>query len=294
MQILFVHQNFPGQFRHLWQALLHTPGVEIRAITDYRNPNSSYSPMLRYVVGDETTKSVDILGDHFAVRARRGDAAARVMLHLRQSGYMPDIVVGHVGWGETLFVKDVWPKCCLIVHAEFYYSAEGADVGFDPEFSRDLDVAEIFRVRAKNASILSTLIDADFGIAPTRWQAGRFPPELRHKMRVLHEGIDTQLLRPDPAARFTLNGASFGAEDEVITFVSRNLEPYRGYHAFMRALPEVLAARPRAHAIIVGGDETSYGRPPTAAEGSSWKDVFLSEVQDRLPMNRVHFPGRIS
>ncbi|MDX5401634.1 MAG: glycosyltransferase, partial [Rhodobacterales bacterium] len=103
---------------------------------------------------------------------------------------------------------------------------------------------------------------------------------------------DCDRLAPNPAACFTLpDGRQLRPGDEVLTFVNRNLEPYRGYHIFLRALPQVLAARPQAQVVIVGGNEVSYGQPPK--DGGSWKDVFLDEVKDRLDLSRVHFVGKL-
>jgi glycosyltransferase involved in cell wall biosynthesis len=162
---------------------------------------------------------------------------------------------------------------------------------FDSEFS-SASFETRARTRVKNAAMLAALADAEFGIAPTQWQGDSFPREMKRKIAIIHEGIDTALVCPDPAARVELeNGLSFGAGDEVITFVNRNLEPYRGYHVFMRALPDILAARPKAHAIIVGGDGVSYGPGPPA--GTTWARHFLDEVRDRLPPGRVHFLGKI-
>jgi glycosyltransferase involved in cell wall biosynthesis len=148
-------------------------------------------------------------------------------------------------------------------------------------------------LRLRNANMTVALLDADQGIVPTAWQAGLFPSPLREKLTVLHEGIDTDLVCPSPGAEVRLQTAAhvLRAGDEVITFVSRNLEPYRGYHIFMRALPEILRRRPNARAVIVGGDKVSYGPPP--AEGGSWKTIFFEAVRDRLDLDRVHFVGHL-
>ena len=111
-------------------------------------------------------------------------------------------------------------------------------------------------------------------------------------IEVIHDGVDTAVLAPNPQASVTLpGGRMLRAGDEVITFVNRNLEPYRGYHTFLRALPAVLAARPDAQVVIVGGDGVSYGAE--ARGGTTWKAQFLAEVQDRLDLSRVHFVGRV-
>ena len=229
---------------------------------------------------------------HLNKRMARGAAVAKVLLQLRRDGFTPDVVVGHGGWGETLFVRDVWPGTRIVLHAEFYYSAEGADAGFDPEFCGTPHEGFAMQVRGRNAAMALALQDADVGVAPTRWQASRFPDELRRKIQVVHEGIDTDLVRPDPNAVLRLKGAGVVLRpgDEVVTYVARNLEPHRGFHVFMmRALPGILKERPRAHAIIVGGDGTSYG--PGPAGGGTWRARMLAEVSDRLDPARVHFVG---
>ena len=290
MRALFLHQNFPGQFVHVVRAL-RARGDEVVAITDKTNARPDIVPTRRYAFDGRTAQNSHRLAAHFALRAARGETVAGEMLKLREEGFAPDIVVGHPGWGETLFVKDVWPKTRLVVHAEFYYAAEGADMNFDPEFgSSTMD--ERLRTRTKNAAMLAALADAEFGIAPTAWQASCFPKELRGKIAVMHEGIDTNLIKPNPAATIRLGKGALTLKpgDEVVTFINRNLEPYRGYHIFMRALPQILAARPNAHAVIIGGDDVSYGARP---KSGTWKQIYLDEVKVRLPPGRVHFVGKV-
>lgn len=292
MDILFVHQNFPAQFIHVARALNGRPDLRLAMVTHKGNEQKDFLPGAKYGWEAKRAGSPHPIAANFALRASQGRMAAKAMLALRERGFNPKLVIGHLGWGETLFAKDVFPEATLVVHAEFFYSAAGADVGFDPEFPF-AGAERLFELRAKNAAILAAMNDADIAVAATRWQASRFPPHLQAKLHVVHEGIDTDLLKPNPAATFHVAGAdlTFAVGDEVITFVNRNLEPYRGYHIFMRALPAILAARPRAHAVIVGGDKVSYGA--AAPAGQTWKEIFLSEVRERLPMERVHFVDKI-
>ncbi len=292
MRVLFIHQNFPGQFRFAAEALM-AAGHDIAVITDDRNKRPLKGPQIaRYRFTPKLIEDLSASAATVLQRFQRGEAAARAMLALRQRGFIPDVIVGHPGWGEMLLANAVYPQSRLIAHAEFYYSAEGADVGFDPEFP---DVTDALRMRltAKNLPLLAALTDCHTAIAPTRWQASRCPPEFAGKMRTIHEGIRTDLVMPDPAAAFIVPGTShtFRPGDELITFVNRNLEPMRGFHIFIRALPEILRARPKAHVVIVGGDGVSYGAPPPA--GQTWKGVFLAEVGDTLPLERVHFVGQV-
>ena len=292
MKILFVHQNFPGQFPHLAPELAKR-GHDCLALTDLGNNRPSPIPVLRYK--HEPAKvdpAATRLGRNYTLMSDRGVTVARAGLQLRHDkGYIPDVIIGHSGWGETLFLKEVWPEAKVIVYAEFYYKGRGADVGFDPEFGApSFDQVMISQGRAGHLG--QALVHADAGVCPTDWQASTYPASIRGMLRVIHDGVDTDVMVPNPTARFVLpDGRVATTGDEVLTFVNRNLEPYRGYHIFMRALPAILAARPAAQVVIVGGDEVSYGAAPKDEKG--WKERFLSEVRADLDMSRVHFMGKI-
>lgn len=293
MKILFVHQNFPGQFLHLAPAM-KARGHDCLALTDAVNQRGSAVPVLRYKhEAQQPDPAATRLGRNFTQMSDRGVTVARAAMQLRErQGYVPDVIFGHSGWGETLFLKEVWPEAKLIVYAEFYYRGVGRDVGFDPEFSRG-GFDQVMIAQGRAAHLGQSLLHADAGLSPTRWQASTYPEPLRHMIRVIFDGVDTARVAPDPAASLTLPGDKvLRAGEEVLTFVNRNLEPYRGYHIFMRALPEILAARPEAQVVIVGGDDVSYGAP--APKGQKWKEIFLNEVHDRIDLSRVHFLGKVA
>jgi glycosyltransferase involved in cell wall biosynthesis len=288
MRILFVHQNYPGQFLHLAPAL-EARGHQVVAITDEANQRGFKLPHMRYRFEPPGTQGP---GASYASAAQRGAAVAMTAEVLRNKhGFVPDVIFGHPGWGETLFLNDVFPEARLLSYAEFYYASAGLDCGFDPELGA-LDLRRRILTTSRRAHLLQALAQSYAALSPTAWQASTFPPELRGKIRVIHDGIDTGRVRPDPQARFALpGGRELKAGDEVLTFVNRNLEPYRGFHVFLRALPQVLKARPEAQVVIVGGDGCSYS--PRPAGGKSWKEIFLSEVADRLDLSRVHFTGNL-
>jgi glycosyltransferase involved in cell wall biosynthesis len=223
---------------------------------------------------------------------RRAQAVAKALLTLKQRGATPDLIVAHPGWGESLFAKEIFPQVPLLGYFEYFFSATGGDVGFDPEFPDSLD--NQCRLRVRNAMYLAALHAADQGLTPTQWQHSRFPAEYQPRINVLHEGVDTDALRPDPTVSFVLNGQRFQAGEPIITFVARGLEPYRGFHIFMRALPELLRRLPEARVLIVGGDEVSYGRKP--AHSPSWREALLAELAaqgETLDPARVHFTGKL-
>ena len=291
MKVLFVHQNFPGQFLHLAPELTRR-GHEVRMLTDAANKRIFATEGFRYKFDAAPVDSAATrLGRNYTTMSDRGVVVARACLQLREKGYVPDVIFGHSGWGETLFLKEVWPEAKLIVYAEFYYRGRGADVGFDPEFSAQT-FDQVMIAQGRTAHLGQALLHADAGLSPTKWQASTYPAALRERIKVIFDGVDTAVMRPDDQAQVTLpNGKIVKAGDEVLTFVNRNLEPYRGYHIFMRALPAVMKERPDAQVVIVGGDEVSYGAAPKGAKG--WKDTFLNEVKDQLDLSRVHFMGKV-
>ena len=296
MRILFVHQNFPGQFKFLAPALA-AQGHDVVALTMQKVNDAAWRgvKLAPYAAGRGTTPNVHPWVSDFETKTIRGEACFRASLRLKEQGFTPDVIIAHPGWGESLFLKEVWPKAMLGMYCEFYYHPQGADVGFDPEFP-SLDEGDICRLRLKNLNNLLHMQVADAGISPTEWQAGTFPEPFHSRITVVHDGIDTDAVVPDPSVSLTVNGkVALSKKDEVITFVNRNLEPYRGYHIFMRALPEILKRRPKARVLIVGGDDVSYGARSDG--GKTWKEIFAAEVRPQISKDdwaRVHFLGRIS
>lgn len=290
MKILLVHQNFPGQFKHLMPELLKDPRNEVTAFTmnDFRGPDDL--KVVRYQAARGTAKDVHAWVAETETKVIRGEAAFRAALALRKEGYTPDLILAHPGWGESLFLKQVWPDAKMVIYCEFHYASTGSDVGFDPEFAPK-DESDACRVRMKNVNGFLHFDIAEGGISPTEWQKSTFPEPFRSKIDVVHDGIDTQVVKPNPDIGLMLGKVKLTRKDEVITFVNRNLEPYRGYHIFMRALPEILKQRPNARVLMVGGDGVSYGAK--APDGKSWKQIFLEEVKDDLDLSRVHFLGQI-
>lgn len=286
MKLLFVHQTFPGQYLHLVQ-YLRDAGHTLVFITQRRDREIAGIRMLEYLPAPATIAAQSYGGD-LEGGAMNGLAVARLCEGLKREGFQPDIVVGHTGWGELLFIKDVWPTVPLLGYFEFFYRSSGSDLDFDREFPATIDDA--MRVRIRNATNLISLDAADWGHTPTKWQRDQYPAEYHPRISMIHEGIDTERIHPDPTARLWLRGGlSLSRQDQVLTYSARRLEPYRGFHVFMRTLPKVLAECPKAHVVIIGGDGVSYGRPP--ADGTSWREHLLAELRGQLDLSRVHFLG---
>jgi len=292
MKIWFVHQNFPGQYKHLAQHFAADTKNEVVTIGEvtrlqvpgakqftYNKPTGASASTHQYIRGLESS-------------VRRGQESARLALKLKSQGLSPDIICSHPGWGDTLYFQDVFPDAKFLSYFEFYYRSRGSDVGFDAEYSK-VDLDDMARVRTKNALNLLTLEMADWGICPTRWQHQQFPEQFKSRISVIHDGIDTDLVKPNPNAHITLarDKLKLTRDDEVITYVARNLEPYRGFHIFMRALPRILKERPNARVLLIGGDEVSYGK--ALPQGQTYRETFLKELGGQIDMSRVHFLGRL-
>ena len=298
MNILFVHQNFPGQFKHLAPAMARQ-GHRVVALHINACPPMPGVELVRYAVKTRPSQGTHRWVADLEVKTLRGEAAWQAALNLREQGFVPDVIVAHPGWGESLFLQQVWPQARLGIYCEFFYQAEDADTGFDPEFGKP-EADNACRLQMKNANYELHFGRAHAGIAPTHWQASLFPQPFASRIAVIHDGIRTDQIKPDATASIRVQTpqglVQLGRDDEVITFVNRNLEPYRGYHQFMRALPAILKARPQARVVIIGGNEVSYGAaPPPGPDGKpqTWREIFLNEVKGELDQSRVHFVGKV-
>ncbi|WP_127115710.1 glycosyltransferase [Shimia sediminis] len=296
MNVLFIHQNFPGQFKHLAPALV-VRGHRVLALTlRVKEPTKWQGvEILPYGLRRKPGKGLHPWLVDFETKLLRAESCYAAAAQLKAKGYMPDVIIAHPGWGESMFLRDLWPEARIGLYCELYYKAQDGDINFDPEFPNRIADQEPIRLRLKNLNSILHAEVGDLGISPTAFQADTFPEAVRSRISVIHDGIDTDVVCPNPEVQFPVEGSGvLTREDEVITFVNRNLEPYRGYHVFMRALPQLLKERPKAQVLMVGGDEVSYGAKPP--KGQTWKQIYIDEVRAQIPDEdwaRVHFLGKI-
>ena len=292
MNILFVHQNFPGQYKHLAPAL-SKKGHRVVAIGigDRKVEGVEY---FHYRPKRGTSDKTHPWVTDFEAKVIRGEACALACNQLKARGFNPDVICAHPGWGEALLLREVWPEAKQLHFVEFFYGAIGKDVGFDPEFPSP-EFSGNCRLRVKNTNNLLNLFDMDRGISPTKWQRSTVPEQFQQQIDVVHDGVDTERLRPDASAVLHARNdrdeeIHLTADNRVITFINRNLEPSRGYHQFMRAIPLIQEMDPDVQIVIIGGDGVSYGAAP---ETGTWKSKYLDEVKDKVDLARVHFLGKV-
>ena len=290
MRYLFVHQNFPGQYLHFVRHLLQDQTNEIVFLSE---PNKNNMPGVRRVVYPKPTPGQTVhphIRD-FDAAVRRAEATAGLARNLRKLGFTPDIIIGHHGWGEMLDLVDVWPGTNLLGYFEFYYQAEGQDVGFDSEFPAGPD--QLPRIRAMNCINLLALALQQHGQTPTRWQLDRYPAWAQAQIGVLPEGARLDVCRPAPKRRqepFAIGRFEVQPGEKLVTYVARNLEPYRCFHVMMRALPDLLKARQDVKVVLVGGDDVSYG---ARLANGTWREHFQRELAGKYDASRVLLPGQL-
>jgi glycosyltransferase involved in cell wall biosynthesis len=287
MNILFLHPNFPAQFRN--------PATELakdkRNTVVYGTTREEGSlPGVRKVLY-QPSRTARRETHHYIRNLEnavlQGQAVYRVAQQLKEQGFVPDVVYGHSGWGPTLFVKDMFPKAKLLCYFEWFYHARGTDADFNPEDPLDADAEA--RIRIKNTPILVDLYSCDKGLSPTNWQRQQFPQEYHSKLTVCHDGVDTEFFKPQPGAKLVLPRINLDLShvDELITYVARGMEPYRGFPQFIETLAIIQKRRPNCHAVIVGQDRVAYGKQ--LPDGKTYKQLMLETVP--LDLNRVHFTG---
>ncbi len=309
-KILFLHQNFPGQYKHLAPELAKIKNYDVHTLSLASEKTYSLEDLeknlknmthYKYTITEGNSSGTNRLAIEFETKMIRASAVLKRALELKDNGLDPDLLIIHPGWGEGFVLKEVWPNSKIINYFEFFYNTKDSDVDFDlKEDSRpgyDIDLRT--RLVARNAPFLSACNQSDVMISPTEFQRSTAPTEYRDKIRVVHDGIDTNTLISKPDASITLKSEGdsekrviLTKKDKVIAFVNRNLEPYRGYHSFMRSLPKVLEKHPDAYVLIVGGSDVSYGARPKGDK--SYKDIFYNEIKDELPINnKIVFLGYV-
>lgn len=290
MKYLFIHKNLPGQYEHLIDHLLKEPGSEVIGICQEFVPQQYALFGLRVVQYEPDWQAHNRFQEDVVCVAcdlSNARSVAATLMRLKAEGFTPDIGFAHLGWGEACYFKDVYPETPLVGYCEFYYQSAGADADFNPE--RPLTANDRYRIRSANAAKLLSLVAMDVGVSPTAWQRSLYPAEFQHKIRVIHEGVPVDRIKPDPRARFRLpSGQYLSRADCLVTYTARNLEPQRGFQIMVKVVDEVCRRRQDCQFVIAVGDEVSYSE---SIDGLTYREKLLRETP--LDSARVHFVGRL-
>ena len=289
MKILFLHPNFPAQFRHLAATLGRNPQNQVVYGTNRRE--GQIAGVIKVIYEKSRTARPET---HHYVRTLEnavleGQAVYRLAQKLKDENFYPDIVYGHSGWGPTLFMKDTFPKSKLLCYFEWFYNAHGSDADFDP--SDPINADDEARIRIKNAPILLDLYSCDRGLSPTNWQRQQFPREFQPKIKVHHDGIDINYFKPVENAKLVLPRINLDLSEvsEIVTYVARGMEPYRGFPQLIETIAILQKKRPQCHFVIVGKNRVAYGK--SLPDDRTYKDVMLEKFP--LDSDRVHFTDLI-
>jgi len=281
---MFLHNNFPAQFGALARHMARQ-GHDVTFGTSWQGTPPDWLRMVRYRPHRKVGKQQHPYLAFVESAVLNGQAFARVGWKMKEAGYVPDLVVAHSGWGPGLYVRDIWPDAKYVGYFEWYYRSKGADVGFLDTVTPD----DGHRIRTRNAAILLDLAACNWGLVPTAYQASQFPSVLRRKLTVQHDGVDTDYFAPRPGWRLKLPGLDLSHAEEIVTYVARGMEPYRGFPQAMAAFSQVQKRRPRAHVVVVGEDRVAYGRRPPG--GDTFRKKMLRELD--FDPERLHFTGRL-
>lgn len=281
MNILFLHRSFPGQFKYLASELAKDNDV----IFITNSQLYEIDGVKKIIYSPEPFSVDDVYFKPYKSAIEQGKAAAKLALELKSKGWIPDVIYGHSGWGPTMFMKDIFPDVPLLCYFEWFQNADGADTGFGGAIINEYQRAGL---RCANSQVLIDLYTCDCGISPTLWQKEQFPKEFHNKIEVIHDGIETDFFKPDDSAAFLIKdkNLTLTAKDEVITYATRGMEPYRGFPQFMEAVEKLQKLRPNAHFIVAGEDKVFYRGK---LEEGTYKELMLNNLD--INLDKIHFVG---
>lgn len=288
MRYLFIHQQIPGQFPHLARKLAEDPSNEVMFLTRFKGAPIQGVKVARYGIDKNRVTRTHRYLQNLQNGVIHGEAVAHALLELdKNRGFRPDLIYGHAGWGETLFAKDVFPDVPLINYCEFFYHTLGSDSFVELDEVPELE--DYMKMRTKNAVNYIALDVCDRAITPTNWQLRQYPKQYHPKFSVIHEGVDTNLLKPDPSATFALSdGRVLNAGEEIVTYINRSMEPQRGLFTFIDGTVRVAKERPNCRFVIVGRETGRYYSAPPPP-GETFTQMARAKIGDLA--ERFHFVG---
>jgi glycosyltransferase involved in cell wall biosynthesis len=284
VRILFLHLNFPGQFRHL-AAALAAAGHDVAFLCQTHYGRSLPGVRRLCMKGRLGHGALQQGGGNQLQRAQMAAKQYRqAMAQLQGEGWQPDVVVSHSGWGCGLHVKELWPRCRHVSYLEWWFDPQSQLLSHDPSnqaLGLGPEVAPGFWLR--NQHLALELVAADAIVTPTQWQRQQLPPRLQEHCQVIFDGVDSRRFKPDPSQR---------SSTPLLTYGTRGMEPMRCFPELVRELPALLASWPELRVEIAGGDGIHYGGQ-TPAEGS-WKAWAEQRLAEPLATGQVLWRGQLA
>ena len=285
MHILFVHQNFPAQFGHIASLLVKRHGYRCTFVSELPAAQVDGVRLIRYRTKGDVTRHGHEFSRTFESCTWHAHAVYTALK--AHPEVKPDLIVGHSGFGSTLFLADLY-DCPIINYFEYYYRSRHSDLDFRPDFP--VRQRDVLRVRARNAMILCDLQTCTAGYCPTEWQRSLIPAEYQPKLRTIFDGIDRTFWYRRQVPRF-IGPQEIPVGTKIVTYVSRGFESMRGFDIFMRVAKRICAERSDVIFIVVGADRVCYGDDRRQCTGKSFLKYVLA--RDKYDLKRFFFTGPI-
>lgn len=281
MNIVFIHSNFPGQFRFLAERFGKDKRNKTIFITSANTNKDRQIPGVRKIIVSEKMPEQKIDGQPLPTPP--GLSVANGLAGLKKQKYIPDLIIGHSGSGTCFHVKDVFPGTPFLCFFEWFHSPDNLYDNLNSTAEPDLKIR--MNLRNRNLPVLADLHACDHGICPTSWQKSRFPKEFHSKLSVVHDGIDIGSFQPVKDQKFKTGNLDLSGVEQLVTYTANVLAPYKGFQQFMESLPAVLEQKPNAHVVIVGADHVAV--KDKSGNKASYKSLILEKVKP--DPHRVHF-----
>ena len=306
MKLLLIHQGFPGQFRHLITAL-QARGDEIWTIGVPRSKGQIPKDVhyIPYKPRQGNGRDTFPLASELETKVIRGEAVARKAAQLSAGmvtgmPWDPDLIIGHPGWGEMLFLGDIWPETPQLHYVEFFHGVPGTDNDISDQYATKQNWEEKARARIKNTNLLVNLNQMQRGVCPTYFQHSLLPNWAKERTKIIHDGINTQWLCPNSSTELIIKasaklpkGLVLRKGDPVITFVNRTFEPYRGIHIFLKALAKLQSCHPTAQTVLIGADTPKVSYGAQRSDGRGWLTALKESMGEKLDWQRIHALGQV-
>jgi glycosyltransferase involved in cell wall biosynthesis len=302
MHVLYVHQNFPAQFGHIARHLVDKLNWKCSFVSQTSGGTVGGINKIEYKTTGGATKQNHFCSRTFENTVWHCDAVYRAMK--ARPDIRPDLIVGHSGFGSTLFLRELYPTVPILNFFEYYYLPHDPDS--DMDFRKDLgwptSEMKYLRSRCRNAMILLDLQNCEAAYTPTEFQKSRFPDNYLNKLETIFDGVDRSVyhgyeetLRPPPESRGMrrIAGVDVPSHTRVVTYVSRGFESMRGFDMFMKTAKRIYEQFPDVIFIVVGSDKIAYGGDEEfLSPHATFKQWTLAQQQ--YDLSKFRFVGRLT